>query len=140
MYEANGSSRGSPHSSHSVIVSGNVGSLMVETMSTKGTSAIAPAKVVGERAIDAPTVRPPALPPRTTIREGEQMFLLAKCSAQAMVSKKVFFLERYFPLRYQSLPISPPPRGCASAQMQPRSNSDSRATENHGATDISYAP
>ena len=44
MYDAYGSTRGSPHSSHSVTVSGRVGSLIVVTTSTNGTSATAAAE------------------------------------------------------------------------------------------------
>jgi hypothetical protein len=54
MYDAYGSSRGSPHSSHSVTVSGSVGSLMVLTMSTKGTSATAARKRSGRIVMQAP--------------------------------------------------------------------------------------
>ncbi|SLH09685.1 Uncharacterised protein [Mycobacteroides abscessus subsp. abscessus] len=55
-----------------------------------------------------------------------------RCRAQATKSVKVFFLVSVLPFSYQSLPISPPPRTCATANTMPRSSSDSRATENDG--------
>ena len=73
MYEALGSVRGSPHSSHSVTVSGNDGSLIVLTTSTNGTSAMAPANRVGAIVMHAPTASPPALAPRITIFVPSQM-------------------------------------------------------------------
>ena len=57
---------GSPHSSHSVIVSGRSGSSMVVTMSTNGTSATMAANRSGRRLATAPMSSPPALPPRAT--------------------------------------------------------------------------
>ena len=70
MIRSNVGSRGSPHSSHSVIVSGSEGSLIVVTTSTNGTSATAPANRWGRWLSTAPTSRPPAEPPRTTTRSG----------------------------------------------------------------------
>jgi len=70
MYDAYGSPRGSPHSSHSVTVSGSSGSSMVVTTSTNGTSATIAAKRSGRRFATAPMSSPPALPPRATRRPG----------------------------------------------------------------------
>src|SRR5690242_17374664 len=63
-------SRGSPHSSHSVTVSGSSGSSIVVTTSTNGTSATIAAKRSGRRLATAPINKPPALPPRATSRSG----------------------------------------------------------------------
>ncbi len=56
-------SRGSPHSSHSVTVSGSDGSSIVVTTSTNGTSATIAPKRSGRRFATAPIKSPPALPP-----------------------------------------------------------------------------
>ena len=51
-----------------------------------------------------------------------------RCSPQAIVSANVFRLASSLPSRYHWRPSSPPPRGWASAQTNPRSSSDRRAT------------
>ena len=66
---------GSPHSSHSVMVSGRSGSSIVVTTSTNGTSATIAAKRSGRRLATAPISRPPALPPRATSRAGVRVAL-----------------------------------------------------------------
>src|SRR6266702_3777430 len=55
-----GSCSGSPHSSHSVTVSGSDGSRIVVSASTNGTCATIPAKVSGAMLATAPISRPPA--------------------------------------------------------------------------------
>ena len=63
-------SRGSPHSSHSLMVSGMSGSSMVVTQSTNGTSATTARQRRGAIENTAPCSRPPAESPRETIRSG----------------------------------------------------------------------
>src|SRR6476659_821272 len=140
MIDANGSSRGSPHSSHSVIVSGSDGSLIVDTTSTNGTSATALANRSGRIVMHAPTSSPPAEPPRMHTRPGAITCASIRCSAQAIVSVNVLAFDSSLPSRYHCRPNSPPPRGCTSAHTKPRSSSDNQATENHGGIDASYAP
>src|ERR1700724_3509038 len=59
-----GSCSGSPHSSHSVTVSGSDGSRIEFSASTNGTCATIPAKADGARLATAPMSSPPADPPR----------------------------------------------------------------------------
>src|SRR5829696_2744011 len=138
MYDAYGSARGSPHSSHSVTVSGRLGSLMVVTVSTNGTSATALVKRSGRSTMQAPTSSPPALPPRIATRRGSDHPPATRCSTALSVSVNVFRLLSSLPSRYQPRPSSPPPRGWTSAHVKPRSSRDRRATENHGGIDASY--
>src|ERR1700749_3191634 len=64
MYEYTaGSCSGSPHSSHSVTVSGSDGSRIEFSASTNGTCATIPAKAPGARLATAPISSPPAHPP-----------------------------------------------------------------------------
>ena len=63
-------SRGSPHSSHSVMVSGMDGSSIVVTTSTNGTSATTARHRSGAMENTAPWSSPPADRPRETIRSG----------------------------------------------------------------------
>src|SRR5918995_6587103 len=100
MYDANGSARGSPHSSHSVIVNGSDGSLIVVTTSTNGTSATALANRSGRIVTQAPTIRPPALPPRTATRPGSAKPSATTCSTAANVSSNVLRLLSSRPSRY----------------------------------------
>src|SRR5262245_44671810 len=140
MYDAYGSLRGSPHSSHSVIVSGSVGSLIVVTTSTNGTSAIAALNRSGSIGMQAPTSSPPALPPRIATRSGAATPIVTRWAHAASVSVNVLRLASSLPSRYQPRPSSPPPRGCTSAHVPPRSSHESLATENHGGIDASYDP
>ena len=114
---AYGSSRGSPHSSHSFAVSGRDGSLIVDTTSTNGTSATALANRSGRIVTHAPTSRPPALPPRIATRRGSAQPSAATCSTAASVSTNVLRLFSSLPSRYHRRPSSPPPRGCTSTQV-----------------------
>ncbi|PWN01643.1 hypothetical protein DJ010_16490 [Nocardioides silvaticus] len=59
---------GSPHSSHSVTVSGIDASSIVLTTSTNGTSATTARQRSGRWLNTAPCSRPPALSPRVAIR------------------------------------------------------------------------
>src|SRR5579875_4223151 len=65
-----GSCSGSPHSSHSVTVSGSDGSRMVFSASTNGTCATIPANASGAMFAAAPISRPPAEAPRATSLSG----------------------------------------------------------------------
>src|ERR1035441_2142962 len=65
-----GSCSGSPHSSHSVTVSGRDGSRMLVSASTNGTWATTAPHASGAMFTAAPTSRPPAEPPRATRRGG----------------------------------------------------------------------
>src|SRR5262245_11847063 len=96
-----GSCSGSPHSSHSVTVNGRDGSSIEFSASTKGTWATTPAKADGARLDTAPTSRPPADPPRITSRSADVQPVLARCSAHATKSVKVFFLVSNLPSSYQ---------------------------------------
>src|SRR4051794_17331276 len=140
MYEANGSSRGSPHSSHSVTVSGSDGSLIVVTTSTNGTSATAALNCSGAIVTQAPTSKPPALPPRMATRSRSATPTSTRWAHAASVSVNVLRLASSLPSRSQPRPSSPPPRGWTSAHVPPRSSQDRRPTENHGGIDASYEP
>src|ERR1700691_2651481 len=127
-----GSCSGSPHSSHSVTVSGSDGSRIEFSASTNGTWATIPAKADGARLATAPISRPPADPPRATRREADVQPAETRCPAQATKSLNVFFFSSIFPWSYHGRPISPPPRTCAIANTNPRSSSDSRVIEKPG--------
>src|SRR5580658_1802127 len=86
-------SRGSPHSSHSLMVSGISGSSMVVTQSTNGTSATTARQRRGAIENTAPWSRPPAESPRETIRSGAAQPRAASMSATAMKSVKVLRLR-----------------------------------------------
>src|SRR5690606_34414589 len=133
-------SSGLPHSSHSVTVSGSDGSSMELSGSTNGTSATMPANSSGAMFATAPMSRPPAEPPRATVRSGEVQPVLARCRAHAMKSVKVLRLASSLPSSYQRRPSSPPPRTCATAKTTPRSSRDSRGIANHGSMLASYDP
>ena len=64
---------GSPHSSHSITVSGSDGSRIVVSASTNGTSARMPANSSGARFATAPISRPPAEPPSATMRSARRV-------------------------------------------------------------------
>ncbi len=83
--------------------------------STNGTTAWIPANSSGARLATAPMSRPPALPPSATSRSGAVRPESTRCRAQATKSVKVARLNSFLPCSYQSLPISPPPRTCATA-------------------------
>src|SRR5918995_4814978 len=140
MYDANGSARGSPHSSHSVTVSGSDGSLIVVTTSTNGTSATAALNCLGSIVTQAPTSSPPALPPRIATRSRSATPIATRWAQAASVSVNVLRLASSFPSRYHARPSSPPPRGWTNAHVPPRSSHDRRATENHGGIEASYDP
>src|ERR1700760_2899635 len=90
MYRyTSGSCSGSPHSSHSVTVSGSDGSRMVFSASTNGTWATIPAKSDGAMLATAPTSRPPADPPRATSLPAEVHPDDTSCRAQATKSVNV---------------------------------------------------
>src|SRR5262245_9818405 len=112
------------------MVRGSVGSLIVVTTSTKGTSATLEAHTAERIVKHAPTSSPPALPPRSTTRDGSAHPALTRCSTLAIVSLNVFRLCSSLPSRYQRRPSSPPPRGCTSAHVHPRSRLEMRPTEN----------
>ena len=90
---AHGSSRGSPHSSHSVTVSGSVGSLIVVTTSTNGTSATTARNSSGrmrharadEQAAGAAAADGDSVGSRPAVGR-------RRCSTQAMVSVNVLRL------------------------------------------------
>ena len=132
-----GSCSGSPHSSHSVTVSGSDGSRIVVSASTNGTCATIPANASGARFTAAPISRPPADPPRATSRSGDVHPWPARCRADATKSVNVLALCSIFPSSYQARPSSPPPRTCAIAYTKPRSSSDSREMEKRGSIEIS---
>src|SRR3984957_2901247 len=132
-----GSCSGSPHSSHSVTVSGRDGSRIEFSASTKGTCATMPAKADGARLATAPISSPPADPPRATSREADVQPAETRCSADATKSVNVFRLVSIFPLSYQGRPISPPPLMWAIANTNPRSRSESREIEKLGSIEIS---
>src|SRR5215471_11139353 len=110
-----GSCSGSPHSSHSVTVSGSDGSRIVVSAYTNGTWATIPPNAAGARLTTAPISSPPALPPRATSRCGDVHPALTRCSALATKSVNVLVLCSSFPSSYHRRPISPPPRMCAIA-------------------------
>src|SRR6516162_8082002 len=87
-----GSCSGSPHSSHSVTVSGSDGSRIVFSASTNGTCVTMPPNVPGDMLAIAPMSSPPAEPPRAISRGADVQPDRCRCSAQAMKSVKVFFL------------------------------------------------
>src|SRR5579875_2670929 len=71
MYsKTSGSCSGSPHSSHSVTVSGSEGSRIEVSASTNGTCATMPPKSRGAMFATAPISSPPADPPRAISRDG----------------------------------------------------------------------
>ena len=127
-----GSLTGSPHSSHSLIVSGIVGSDIVVTQSTNGTSAITARQRCGAIENTAPCSRPPADRPRETIRSGAAQPSAASMSAAAMKSVNVLRLRSSRPCSHQRRPPSPPPRICATAYTAPRSSRLGVATLNSG--------
>ncbi len=110
---------------------------MVVSTSTNGTCATMPPKACGARFTTAPISRPPADPPRATSRDGAVQPSLTRCSAHATKSVNVFVLRSSFPSSYQRRPISPPPRMCAMAKLNPRSSSESRGMEKLGSAEIS---
>lgn len=110
--------------SHSDVVRGIVGSSMVVSTSTKGTPATAALNKSGRMFRTAPISKPPALLPLMLSFSFEQYLFAIKYSAQVMKSVKVFFFFNNFPFSYHRLPISPPPRMCAMANMKPLSTKD----------------
>ena len=86
---------GFPHSSHSVTVSGRVGSSIVVRQSTKGTCASIALNISGASLATAPTVRPPADAPLATRRSGLAHFESTRCFAQAMKSLNVLRLLQH---------------------------------------------
>ena len=108
--------------------------------STNGTTAWIPANSSGARLATAPMSIPPALPPSATSRSGEVSPESIRCRAQSTKSVNVLRLDSVLPFSYQSRPISPPPRTCATANAIPRSRSESLATENAGSILVSYEP
>ena len=92
-----GSCSGSPHSSHSVTVSGSDGSRIEVSASTNGTCATIPANASGARFTAAPISRPPADPPRATSPPGDVQPAAARCRAHATKSVKVLALRSIFP-------------------------------------------
>src|ERR1700733_9771593 len=93
-----GSCSGSPHSSHSVTVSGSDGSSIEFSASTNGTWATIPVNADGARLATAPISSPPADAPRATSRDADVQPAEARCSAQATKSVNVFRLVSIFPL------------------------------------------
>src|ERR1041385_630437 len=67
--------------------------------------------------VTAPMSSPPALPPVMISFDGFVYLCLTSASAAAMKSVNVFFLVIMRPASCHSLPRSPPPRMCASAQI-----------------------
>ncbi len=126
---------GSPHSSHSMTVSGSDGSRIVFSASTNGTSATTPANSSGARFVTAPISRPPAEPPRAMIRSLQPDAFM--CLATSTKSVNVLRFLVSLPSSYQRRPISPPPRTCAMAKTNPRSSSDSLGTEKPGSIEVS---
>src|ERR1017187_6749962 len=84
-----GSCSGSPHSSHSVTVSGSEGSRIEVSGSTNGTCATMAPKSCGARFATAPISTPPADPPRATSVDGTVQPWLTRCSAHATKSVKL---------------------------------------------------
>jgi hypothetical protein len=118
-------------------VSGRLGSRIVLSASTNGTSASTPAHSSGARFAIAPISRPPAEPPRATIRSGAVQPCATMARPQETKSVKVFFLCSSLPCSYQYRPISPPPRMCAMAKTKPRSSRLRRTTEKYGSIEDS---
>src|SRR5262245_57413008 len=94
-------SRGLPHSSHSVAVSGSVGSRIVDNGSTNGTSATSEPNASGARLATAPISNPPAEPPRPVTFSGVVQPALTSSSAQATKSVNVLRLASSLPSSYQ---------------------------------------
>src|SRR3989344_4201336 len=63
-----------------------------------------------------------------------------RCSAHAITSSYVRCLVMSLACLCHCHPISPPPRGCASAMSHPRSMSESFVIEKYGSDEIPYAP
>src|SRR4051794_18835999 len=140
MYAYAAFSFGFPHSMYSCVVSGSVGSSIVLITSTKGTYATTALKRSGRMFAIAPISRPPALPPLTISFDGVVYFSFTRCSAEATKSVNVFFFVIIRPASCHSLPMSPPPRMCASAYTTPRSSSTRRDAENVAFDDEPYDP
>ena len=94
---------------------------MVLITSTNGTPTIAALNRSGRMLSTAPMRSPPALRPSITRRSLLPYPRLTRSSAQLMKSVKVVFLFIILPASCQPLPISPPPRMCATAVTAPRS-------------------
>ena len=119
---------GSPHSSHSITVSGSDGSRIVVSASTNGTSARMPANSSGARLATAPISRPPALPPSATSRSGEVYPLSIRCRAQSTKSVKVLRL-------LQQLAVLVPLPAHLAAAAHVRDREDDAAVEHRQAGD-----
>src|SRR3989449_7525085 len=94
---------------------------MLLITSTNGTPTRAAWNKSGRMLSTAPISKPPALLPSITRRSFDPKPCATRYSAQAMKSVKVLFLCIMRPSSCQALPISPPPRMCATAATTPRS-------------------
>ena len=117
---------GSPHSSHSVIVSGSVGiehrgdDVDERHLGDDRREQVGPE--VRDRAHEQ-TARAPAAGDEPRRRRVARVAI--RVSAHAMKSVNVLALCSRRPSSYQPRPSSPPPRTCAIANTKPRSSSDS---------------
>ena len=124
---------GLPHSSNSLVVKGIVGSIIVVTTSTKGTSATTPFHRSGRKYSDSSHQQSSC-----TTTHCIKVFLRSDIShllnALRNIDKicKRFFFFIIFPSSYQLLPISCPPRTCAMANTNPLSTRLKRLELNDG--------
>src|SRR4051794_30393501 len=129
---------GSPHSSHSLTVSGIDASNIVDTTSTNGTSATTARHRCGCWLMTAPCSSPPALSPREAIRRASTS--PSRRSATATWSSNVCCLLPSRPSSHHRRPPSPPPRTWACANTTPRSSRLGSAGSHSGSNTYSYAP